>query len=214
MITLVNPHLTVTVIDVDEPGQGRIANTKTVGFKDLHAVSQTAWKRSLEEAEHRTGMKKGGLISSDYLALGCDLRFVSRMSEFLDTEGQSRVKFAVLDAYVTFHVQAAREEFPITGRYNKNGGQPPAVFISGLGMSRADTAISQVGPASDAFDEEKAKNEAFRQFESVWDRWLKLSTFRRQSAEHTTGIDWRKANGTKDHPVWASVPMIATEPNL
>ena len=42
--------------------------------------------------------------------------------------------------------------------------------------------------------------------------WLKLSTFRRQSAEHTTGIDWRKANGTKDHPVWASVP-IATEPN-
>ena len=32
------------------------------------------------------------------------------------------------------------------------------------------------------------------------------------SAEHTTGIDWRKANGTKDHPVWASVP-IATEPN-
>jgi hypothetical protein len=33
-----------------------------------------------------------------------------------------------------------------------------------------------------------------------------------QSAEHTTGIDWRKANGTKDHPVWASVP-IATEPN-
>jgi hypothetical protein len=29
---------------------------------------------------------------------------------------------------------------------------------------------------------------------------------------HTTGIDWRKANGTKDHPVWASVP-IATDPN-
>ena len=81
-------------------------------------------------------------------------------------------------------------------------------------MSRADTAISQVGPASDAFDEEKAKNEAFRQFESVWGRWLKLSSFRRQSAdsEHTTGIDWRKANGTKDHPVWASVP-IAAEPN-
>ena len=53
---------------------------------------------------------------------------------------------------------------------------------------------------------------SLRQLESVWDRWLKLSTFRRQSAEHTTGIDWRKANGTKDHPVWASVP-IATEPN-
>jgi hypothetical protein len=37
----------------------------------------------------------------------------------------------------------------------------------------------------------------------------------RQSAEHTTGIaDWRKANGTKDHPVpvWASVP-IATDPS-
>jgi hypothetical protein len=84
-------------------------------------------------------------------------------------------------------------------------------------MSRADTAISKVGPASDdAFDEEKAKNDAFRQFESVWDRWLKLSAFRRQSAEHTTqaGIDWRKANGTKDHPVWASVPIrVATEPN-
>ena len=68
------------------------------------------------------------------------------------------------------------------------------------------TPLTQVGPASDdAFDEEKAKNDAFRQLESVWDRWLKLSTFRRQSAEHATGIDWRKANGTKDHrdPVWA-----------
>ena len=53
-----------------------------------------------------------------------------------------------------------------------------------------------------------------RQFESVWDRWLRLSTFRRHSAEHrdATGIDWRKANGTKGHPVWASVP-IATDPN-
>jgi hypothetical protein len=40
-----NPNLTVTVIDVDEPGKGRIANTKTVGFQDLHTVSQTAWKR-------------------------------------------------------------------------------------------------------------------------------------------------------------------------
>jgi hypothetical protein len=36
-------------------------------------------------------------------------------------------------------------------------------------------------------------------------------TFRRLSAEQTTGIDWRKADGTKDHPVWASVP-IETEP--
>ncbi len=41
------------------------------------------------------------------------------------------------------------------------------------------------------------------------------STFRRLSAEQATGImiDWRKAaaDGTKDHPVWASVP-IETEP--
>ena len=37
------------------------------------------------------------------------------------------------------------------------------------------------------------------------------STFRRLPAEQTTGIDWRKADGTKDHPVWASVP-IETEP--
>ena len=39
------------------------------------------------------------------------------------------------------------------------------------------------------------------------------STFRRLSAEQTTGIDWRKADGTKDHPMWAShgVP-IETEP--
>ena len=79
------------------------------------------------------------------------------------------------------------------------------------------TPLTQVGPASDdALDEpeEKAKNDASRQLESVWDRWLRLSTFRRQPAEHTraTGIDWRKANGTKGHPVWASVP-IATEPN-
>jgi hypothetical protein len=66
----------------------------------------------------------------------------------------------------------------------------------------------------------RQKNDAFRQLESVWDRWLRLSNFRRQSqaAEHTTGIDWRKANGTKDsdHPVWASVRHcvpIATEPN-
>ena len=41
---------------------------------------------------------------------------------------------------------------------------------------------------------------------------VQLSTFRRLSAEHTTGIDWRNADGTKDHPVWASVP-IATEPS-
>jgi hypothetical protein len=37
------------------------------------------------------------------------------------------------------------------------------------------------------------------------------STFRRLSAEQATGIDWRKADGTKDHPVW-SVP-IETEPS-
>ena len=39
------------------------------------------------------------------------------------------------------------------------------------------------------------------------------STFRRLSAEQASGImiDWRKADGTKDHPVWASVP-IETEP--
>ena len=192
-----------------------LAYADDVSFESSHITLHIKNKPSLEEAEHRAGMKKGGLTLSDYLAVGCDLRFVSRMSEFLDGEGQSRVKFAVLDAYVAFHVLAAREEFPITGRYKtrKSGGQPPAVFISGLGMSRADTAISQVDPASDdGFDEEMAKNEAFRQFESVWGRWLKLSTFRRQSAEHTTGIDWRKANGTKDHPVWASVP-IATDPN-
>ncbi len=38
------------------------------------------------------------------------------------------------------------------------------------------------------------------------------STFRRLPAEQATGIDWRKADGTKDHPVWASVP-IETEPS-
>ncbi len=41
------------------------------------------------------------------------------------------------------------------------------------------------------------------------------STFqvRRLSAEQASGImiDWRKADGTKDHPVWASAP-IETEP--
>jgi hypothetical protein len=39
------------------------------------------------------------------------------------------------------------------------------------------------------------------------------STFRRLSAEQASGImiDWRKADGTKDHPVWTSVP-IETEP--
>jgi hypothetical protein len=48
------------------------------------------------------------------------------------------------------------------------------------------------------------------QFEPSWERWLKLrcrSTFRRLPAEQATGIDWRKAYGTKDHPVWASVPI-------
>jgi hypothetical protein len=121
-----NPNLTVTVINVDEPGKGRIANTKTVGFQELHAVSQTAWKRALEETEHRAGMKKGGLTLSDYLALGCDLRFLSRMHEFLDADGQSRVKFAVLDAYVAYHITAARTEFPKTGRYKRNGGLLPS----------------------------------------------------------------------------------------
>ena len=38
------------------------------------------------------------------------------------------------------------------------------------------------------------------------------STFRRLPAEQATGIDWRKADGTKDPPVWASVP-IDTEPS-
>ena len=40
------------------------------------------------------------------------------------------------------------------------------------------------------------------------------STFRRLPAGQATGIDWRKADGTKDHPVWAShgVP-IETEPS-
>ncbi len=38
------------------------------------------------------------------------------------------------------------------------------------------------------------------------------STFRRLPAEQTTRIDWRKADGTKDHPAWASVP-IETEPS-
>jgi hypothetical protein len=41
-------------------------------------------------------------------------------------------------------------------------------------------------------------------------------TFRRLPAEQATatgsGIDWGKADGTKDHPVWASVP-IETEPS-
>ena len=88
------------------------------------------------------------------------------MSEFLDAEGQSRVKFAVLDAYVAYHVKAARYEFPKTGRYKRTGGQQaPAVFIPGLGMTRADTgtAIGEDGSASDnAFDEEKARNDAFK----------------------------------------------------
>ncbi len=42
------------------------------------------------------------------------------------------------------------------------------------------------------------------------------STFRRLPAEQATasGIDWGKADGTKDHPVWAaaSVPIV-TEPS-
>ncbi len=64
-------------------------------------------------------------------------------------------------------------------------------------------------------DEEKAslRNDAFRQLEPSWERrWLKLrcsSTFRRLPAEQTTGIDWRTgkadSDGTKGHPVWASV---------
>ena len=161
---------------------------------------------------------------SDYLAVGCDLRFVSRMPEFLDAEGQSRVKFAVLDTYVAYHVKAARKEFPKTGRYKRTGGQQaPAVFIPGLGMTRADTgtAIGEDGSASDnAFDEEKARNDAFRQFEPSWERWLKLKLDplfagclpSKLLSEQATGIDWRKADGTKDHPVWASVP-IETEPS-
>jgi len=77
-------------------------------------------------------------------------------------------------------------------------------------MTRAETAIAQVGSASDdPFDEEKAKMDAFRHFEGAWMRWVKLSTFRRLSADQTDGIDWRKADGTKDHPVWASVPIEA-----
>ena len=46
--------------------------------------------------------------------------------------------------------------------------------------------------------------------------WQARSTFRRLPAEQleleANGIDWRKADGTKDHPVWASVP-IETEPS-
>ena len=93
-----------------------------------------------------------------------------------------------MDAYVAYHINAARTEFPKTGRYKRSSQQPPAVFIPGLGMTRADTdtgtAIGEDGSASDnAFDEEKARNDAFRQFEPSWERWLKLSTFRRLSAD-------------------------------
>jgi hypothetical protein len=78
--------------------------------------------------------------------------------------------------------------------------------------------------ASDsAFDEEKpaseARNDAFTGSPGSsnllqWERWLKLDPLFAAgclSAEQTTGIDWRKADGTKDHPAWASVP-IETEP--
>ena len=120
------------------------------------------------------------------------------------------MKFAVLDAYVAYHVNAARTEFPKTGRYQRTDSQPTAPYIPGLGMTRAETAIAQVGSASDdPFDEEKAKMDAFRHFEGAWMRWVKLSTFRRLSADQTDGIDWRKADGTKDHPVWASVSFEA-----
>ncbi len=47
---------TITVIDVDDPGKGRIPKTKTLQFGELHAASQIAFKRALVEAEHRAGM--------------------------------------------------------------------------------------------------------------------------------------------------------------
>ena len=73
-------------------------------FEKLHAAPQIAFKRALVEAEHRAGMKIGELSAPDYFAVGLDLRFVGRLSELLDAQGQAKVKFEVMDEYVKYNV--------------------------------------------------------------------------------------------------------------
>jgi hypothetical protein len=89
-----NPGLLVRVIDVDEPGTGRIPRTLL---------------------KHRSGMKAGGITPSDLRDVGLSLMFVHRMDEVLDSSAQAVVKLEVFSAYVDYTVQCRRTEMDATG---------------------------------------------------------------------------------------------------
>ncbi len=99
-------------------------------------------------------------------------------------------------------------------------------ITDGTGQLRPDTPTFPQAiwlAIASAFDEEKARNDAQLSGSSSL-----LGSVGSESSsacgldplfagclpsniDETTGIDWRKADGTKDHPVWASV-SIETEP--
>ena len=52
-----NPELLVRVIDVDEPGTGRIPRTLIRRLNELQPESKIAFARASEELNHRSDMK-------------------------------------------------------------------------------------------------------------------------------------------------------------
>jgi len=48
-----DPSITVKVIDIDNPGTGRIPRTLIRPYNELQPESKRAFERALEELEHR-----------------------------------------------------------------------------------------------------------------------------------------------------------------
>ena len=105
------------MIDVDEPGTGRIPRTLMRPFNELQPESKIAFARASEELKHRSGMKAGGITPSDLRDVGLSLMFVHRMDEVLDSSAQAVVKLEVFSAYVDYTVQCRRTEMDATGLY-------------------------------------------------------------------------------------------------
>ena len=141
------------MIDVDEPGTGRIPRTLMRPFNELQPESKIAFARASEELKHRSGMKAGGITPSDLRDVGLSLMFVHRMDEVLDSSAQAVVKLEVFSAYVDYTVQCRRTEMDATGLYRTAVSSAP---ISIPGMRLAPTTVE----VELDFDEDKARRDA------------------------------------------------------